>query len=172
MPKYQQGDKQVSDGVNLLISILVRYPEVGTISYNSTNQSIKLTFMLAGLPDDKQIDCIVKHITQSLSVYHLLKNVKQSLLTISMNRHEPMSILTIIRDVHSLTRGEIALIISLLRDKVVDLLVTDASEFLVEEDLLIQEELIESMLENMKQKYDHHSLIGIREDGRVLVFNK
>jgi hypothetical protein len=83
-----------------------------------------------------------------------------------------MAMLTIIRDVGSLSRGEIALIIALLREKVIDLLVSDQSEFLVEEDLLIQEELIENMLENMKREYDSHSLIGIREDGRVLVFNK
>ncbi|KYZ77136.1 hypothetical protein AXX12_03100 [Anaerosporomusa subterranea] len=172
MPNYQQGDKQISDGVNLLISILVRYPEVGTITYNSSNQSIKLTFLLTGSPEKKHMDFITDHITHSLDAYHILKNMKDTLVEICMNSYENMAMLTIIRDVGSLSRGEIALIIALLREKAIDLLVTDQSEFLVEEDLLIQEELIENMLENMKKKYDSHSLIGIREDGRVLVFNK
>jgi hypothetical protein len=172
MPNYQQGDKQISDGVNLLISILVRYPEVGTITYNSSNQSIKLTFLLTGSPEKRQMDFIVSHLTKSLDAYHMLKNMKDALVEIRMNSYDHMAMLTIIRDVGSLSRGEIALIIALLREKAIDLLVSDQSEFLVEEDLLIQEELIENMLENMKRKYDSHSLIGIREDGRVLVFNK
>jgi hypothetical protein len=172
MPKYQQGDEQISDGVNLLISILVRYPEVGTISYNSSNQSIKLTFLLTGSPEAKKMAFITNHITSSLAVYHMLKSVKDPLVDIRLSSYEDMAMLTIIRDVGSLSRGEIALIIALLREKVIDLLVSDQSEFLVEEDLLIQEELIENMLENMKREYDSHSLIGIREDGRVLVFNK
>lgn len=172
MPNYQQGDKQISDGVNLLISILVRYPEVGTITYNSSNQSIKLTFLLTGSQEEKQMDFIANHISRSLDAYHMLKNMKDAFVEIQMNSYEHMAMLTIIRDVGSLSRGEIALIIALLREKAIDLLVADQSEFLVEEDLLIQEELIENMLENMKRKFDSHSLIGIREDGRVLVFNK
>lgn len=172
MPKYQQGDEQMSDGVNLLISILVRYPEVGSISFDPTNQSLKLAFLLSGSPEKKQTAFLVKHIMDSISAYHVLKGEKETLVDVRVSNYEPMAMLTIIRDVYSLSRGEIALLIALLRDKAKELLVTDPNEALLEEDLLVQEELIENMLENMKKEYDSHSLIGIREDGRVLVFNK
>ncbi|MGI6093694.1 MAG: hypothetical protein ACOYD5_12110, partial [Negativicutes bacterium] len=61
----------------------------------------------------------------------------------------------------------------LLRDKFQDRLVIDYNDSLLEEDLVMQEEVIETMLESMKKQYHgNNSLIGIREDGRVLVFNK
>ena len=34
MPELCQNDQQVSDGANLLISMLVRYPEIGTINFD------------------------------------------------------------------------------------------------------------------------------------------
>ncbi|MDU4959708.1 MAG: hypothetical protein E6X17_03460 [Sporomusaceae bacterium] len=172
MPNYQQGDRQISDGVNLLISILVRYPEVGTIAYNSSTQSLKLTFLLTGAPQAQRLDQIAAYMRHSLDTYYLLKNLKNSVVEMQTSNYENMAMLTIVRDVASLSRGEIALIIALLREKATDLLVADQSESLLEEDLLVQEELIENMLENMRSKYDSHNLIGIREDGRVLVFNK
>jgi hypothetical protein len=118
------------------------------------------------------VDLLMNHMIRSLAAYHVLKGEKDTLVDVQMNSYEQMAMLTIIRDVNSLSRGEIALIIALLRDKAVDQLVTDRNESLMDEDLLIQEELIENMLENMKKEFDNHSLIGIREDGRVLVFNK
>jgi len=80
--------------------------------------------------------------------------------------------LKIVRDVKTLSKGEIALIITLLRDNFKNRLVTDHNDSMLEEDLLVQEELIEDMLENLKKGQANHKLIGIREDGRVLVFNK
>jgi hypothetical protein len=72
-----------------------------------------------------------------------------------------------------MSRGEIGLTIKLLRDRFTDRLVADRNDAMLEEDLLLQEEVIEDMLENMRKKdNDDHSLIGIREDGRVFVFNK
>ena len=172
MPKYQQGDEQISDGVNLLISILVRYPEVGSITYNPTNQSIKLTFLLTGSPHKMTVKGLADHISLSLSAYHALRVEKNCLVDVKISKFDNMAVMTIVRDVNSLSRGEIALIIALMREQALDLLVTDQGESLLEEDLLVQEELIENMLENMKKETDNHSLIGIREDGRVLVFNK
>ena len=79
MPKYQQGDEQISDGVNLLISILVRYPEVGSITYNPAAQSIKLTFLLTASPEKRQVADLTNHILSSLTTYHVLKDEKSNI---------------------------------------------------------------------------------------------
>ena len=51
-------------------------------------------------------------------------------------------------------------------------LVSEKNDSLMEEDLLMQEELIEHMLENLKISSPEKNLIAFREEGRVLVFNK
>ncbi|VBB06005.1 Hypothetical protein LUCI_1216 [Lucifera butyrica] len=173
MPKYMQDDDQISDGVNLLISILVRYPEIGTVSFDPDNNSIKLTFMLSGISWNAEIKTAKQCIIDSIAAYHMLQNIHPDITDVILtDAYEQIAMLTIKRDVHTLSKGEIALIIALLRDGFRERLMSDQNDTMQEEDLMLQEELIDDMLENLKKKRTGHGLIGIREDGRVLVFNK
>lgn len=172
MPKYTQEDEQISDGANLLISILVRYPEIGTISFDHRTDVIKLTFMLSEIPARSEMTTIRQIILDSIEAYHILDGQAVSVANVELSSFEPMAMLNILRDVHTLSKGEIALIITLLHERFGERLVTDLNDSMLEEDLIIQEELIENMLESMKRQHIKNGLIGIREDGRVLVFNK
>lgn len=172
MPKFQQNDDRVSDGVNLLISILVRYPEIGTINYDADKHTIKLTFMLSTIPSETEFARLKATLTNSLAAYHVLQETKAAKADVDLSDCGGVAMLTILRDVPTLSKGEIALVITLLRDSLNNRLITDANDALLEEDLLIQEEVIDNMLANIKDQYTGKGLIGIREDGRVLVFNK
>ena len=173
MPEFCQSDQQVSDGANLLISMLVRYPEIGTINFNPEADSIKLTFMISGIPTAGDFESLKRLIINSIAAYHLLAGINDSSIDVELSSYEQVAMLTVLRDVHTMSRGEIDLTIKLLRDRFAERLVADLNDAMLEEDLLLQEEVIEDMLENMRKQYnDNHSLIGIREDGRVFVFNK
>lgn len=172
MPKYRQDDEQISDGVNLLISILVRYPEIGTINFDPRQDSLKMTFLLSSIPSPQEFAALEQVMLNSVLAYHMLEGVSVTTAEIHLNKYDQVAMVTILRDVHTLSKGEIALMITLLRERLKDRLITDHNEAMLEEDLLIQEELIDNMLQSMKQKEIVQSLIGIREDGRVLVFNK
>ncbi|MCE5285361.1 MAG: hypothetical protein LLG02_05905 [Pelosinus sp.] len=172
MQKIRQLDEEISDGVNLLISILVRFPEIGTIRFDQHNNSLKTTFMLSSIPSGSEFKEIRRLLLDSLAAYHMLEGLAATLTEIELSTYERMAMLTILRDVHTLSKGEFALIITLLRDCFKDRLVSESNDVMLEEDLLMQEEQIDNMLENMKQQHIAQSLIGFREDGRVVVFNK
>ena len=173
MPELSQSDQQVSDGANLIISMLVRYPEIGTINFNPEINLLKLTFMISGIPTAGDFESSKQLIINSIAAYHMLEGINDISVAIELSSYEQVAMVTVIRDVQTLTRGEINLTIKLLRERFGDRLVADHNDAMLEEDLLFQEEVIEDMLENMrKQDNDHHNLIGIREDGRVFVFNK
>lgn len=172
MPKYTQDDEQISDGVNLLISILVRYPEIGTISFDPLHNSIKLTFMLSSILSSTEFEAIKNTILNSIKAYLMLAGSVENEAAVQLSSYDRVAMLVVSRDVATLSKGEITLLIALLRDKFRDRLVTDNNDAMLEEDLLIQEELIDSMLQNVKSNHTVNPLIGIREDGRVLVFNK
>jgi len=172
MPKYKQYDEQVSDGVNLLISILVRYPEIGRIGFDPQSNSLKLTFLLSTIPSNLDFSNIKNVLLNSLIAYTTLEDVSLSTFDVQLDTYDQVAMLSIYRDVHTISKGEIALLIALLRGKFKNHLITDFNDSLLEEDLLIQEEVIEDMLTNIKKHHTENRLIGIREDGRVLVFNK
>jgi hypothetical protein len=172
LPKYKQNDEQVSDGVNLLISILVRYPEIGTVSFDPQNNLLKLTFMLSNIPSHLEISSAKELLVSSIIAYNNLEGLPLETFDIQLNTYDKVSMLSIFRDVHTISKNEIALLIMLLRGKFKTNLITDYNDSLQEEDLLMQEEVIEDMLINIKKHHTEKGLIGIREDGRVLVFNK
>jgi hypothetical protein len=173
MAELYQNDQQVSDGANLIISMLVRYPEIGTINFNPEANSLKLTFMISGIPTAGDFESSKALIINSIAAYHMLQGIANINVDIELSSYEQVAMLTFIRDVQTLSRGEINLVIKLLRERFGDRLVADHNDAMMEEDLLFQDEVIEDMLESMrKQDNDHNSLIGIREDGRVFVFNK
>lgn len=172
MPRYNQDDEQISDGVNLLISILVRYPEIGTINFNPQTNSLKLTFMIAKIPTADEFNNLRNLLLDSIQAYWILEGLIGTISNVELSSYEQVAMLNVLRDVATFSKGEIALIISILRNNFKERLVTDNNDSMLEEDLLMQEELIDNMLQNIKHQKTLNGLIGIREDGRVLVFNK
>ncbi|MBP2627692.1 MAG: hypothetical protein H6Q68_2403 [Firmicutes bacterium] len=172
LPKHKLTNEEISDGVNLLISILIRYPEIGTVSFDPQYNQLNLKFMLSAIPSQDEFSNIKNLLIDSIAVYNMLEGLSLKTSEIQLHTHDKVAMLSIVRDVHTISKNEITLIIVLLREKLKDYLIFDYNVSLSEEDLLLQEEVIENMLENIKQNLLLHRLIGIRENGRILVFNK
>ncbi|WP_378952496.1 hypothetical protein [Pelosinus sp. sgz500959] len=172
LPNLELNNEQISDGVNLLISILVRYPEIGTIKFDPQKKCLNFKFMLSTIPPEFEFSTIKNLLTSSISAYNMLEGFPLKISEIQLDTYSEVAMLTIIRDVYTLSKSELTLMITLLRENFKKYLIIDGSDSPFEEDLLMQEEVIEDMLANIKAHHHLHALIGIRENGRVLVFNK
>ncbi len=164
--------QEVSDSIGLLISILVRYPEVGTINYDPLKQNLKFTFILTGELAEAKLVNFKKKVIESIETYNSLEGRSPACIEVNYYPGDNFTMFEITRDFRTLTQEEISLAIDLVYLNFKQNLVTEKSEYLVEEDLLMQEELIEQMLESLKTSFPQKNLIAFREEGRVLVFNK
>lgn len=170
--RYKDGE-EISNSVGLLISILVRYPEIGSIKSVTKDKVLKFNFILTEQLTEKEFTSFKEHLLNSLEVYNLLEGKKTLITEIKKIDYEKITILEVERDVDTLNQEEISLIIGLMRDKFGSFLVSDNSaDCALEEELEMQEELIEHMLEDAKASFQEKNLIGFREEGKVLVFNK
>ncbi len=172
MPKYSQEENDITDSVNLLISILVRYPEIATIRFDSNKKMMKLTFMVSEAITEDAFSGLSSIILDSIGIYHMLQGTVDSVADMNMAVFDGVTVLTLYRDVNTFSKGEIAMTIALLRDYCYERLVIDRNDAVPEEELIMQEQMIDSMLEQVKGVQSVTSFVGIREDGRVLVFNK
>jgi len=172
MNRSSKNEGHVSDGVHLLISLLVRYPEIGTINFDPDHHALKLTFMAYNKTSEINIKPLEKLLIKSLAVYHNLEGFSDITVQVHLIDNPPLITVNMLRDIYSLGKGEIELVIAILKDQLGDALIVEQNSFLVEEELLFQEELIDNMLENVKNEDSGRSLFGIREEGRVMVFNK
>ena len=167
-----RGREDVADSVGLLFSILVRYPEVATINFDPDRQVLSFNFIIAGLVDQSRMDFIERRLLDSIEVFNKLSNKKIRLSLVQRKDCDCFNMIEIQRDVETLVREEIALIVVILRQYFENILVTDENSPLLEEDLLIQEEIIEHMLESVKGYAGDKEIFAFREEGRVMVFNK
>lgn len=161
---------QVSDSVGLLVSILVRYPEVGTINVDEVEQLLTLTFYLA---EDlsEHLPCH-EHLTESLMLFNQLEGRKCRVCSLCLSRDEVVTTLEIVRDIETVTLSELNLLVNLMRQSYYEQLVTDVVDEIPEEEQLIQDEIIKHMLDIVRTKKLDKSVLALREEGRVLVFNK
>lgn len=164
--KYKNDDSAAPDGVGLLISILLRYPEVGSISYRQDQHALKFTFMLAGEGDGSAVQ---DSLPLALEVFHQLEGRRMRACSVEFKAEEQVSVLTITRDVDSLTQQELGLIVEWVRVKFSERLICDQA-FTPDEDQLFHEEVIGHMLATIRVSDLDKNIVAVREEGRVLVF--
>ena len=167
-----RGKNDVTDSVGLLISILVRYPEVSTINFDPEHQVLKFNSIVSRILDNDEMSALRKQLLDSIEVFNKLEGKVTRLSMVNYQECGSFTMIEIQRDVETLVREEIALIVALLREDLESGLVQDDNGSFYEEDLLIQEEIIEHMLESVKDYAGDKKLFAFREEGRVLVFNK
>ncbi|GBF32700.1 hypothetical protein DCCM_0896 [Desulfocucumis palustris] len=167
-----KGREDVTDSVGLLISILVRYPEVATIKYDPGEHVLKFTFIAAGVVETEKLDSIKDNLINSIEVFNILEGKEVRVTKINCQTCHNLTMVEVQRDVDTLVQEEIALIVELIHQLMENDLVMEGNDALFEEDLIIQEEIIEHMLESVKGTAGDKDLFAFREEGRVLVFNK
>jgi hypothetical protein len=164
--------EKVSDSVNLLVSMLVRYPEIGTLRFESSDSTLNLTFILTTVPTVEQFYSFKDYLEKSLQSFYYLSAYDNPYLKITMTPYDSITVIHIARDIDTLSKSEIALMIKILQLHFADHILSDKNEALIDEELRFQEEVIENMLINIQRSRVLNNLIGIRENGRVMVFDK
>ncbi|GAB6180738.1 hypothetical protein JCM14036_20570 [Desulfotomaculum defluvii] len=167
-----QGKEDLTNSVSLLISILIRYPEVAKINYDPDKQVLNFTFIHLGILTEQELDGLKNNILSSIEMYNSLECKTPKVVKLDYYISDSITMIEIKRDVATLVQEEISLLVELFRQDIKNSLVTDDNESLVVEDLVVQEELIEHMLESVKAKSENKRLYAFRDEGRVLVFNK
>ncbi|KUO66591.1 MAG: hypothetical protein APF84_17355 [Gracilibacter sp. BRH_c7a] len=150
----------------LLVSILLRYPEVGTISCCQKQQALILKFLVT---KDCKFEGLKTKLTQALEMFHKIEGRKMRLFSIEKQEQE-LDLLVITRDLGSITQNEMNLIVEIIKNDLEKQLIVDDSN-LMEEEIVFQEETINHMLAAIRSNGTEKNITALRDDGRVLVFN-
>ena len=168
---HQEFDKNPADSVGLLVSLLVRYPEITSINYEPERKVLRLSFLIEQVLSGEQQLKLQAKLKQYLEGHAYLKGQQPETIEVTNLSLEKCTFLEIHRDVDTITREEINLLIELLVEEFGESLTVDSREN-DREDQEIQEELIGHMLDHFRVLNQRNQLFAFREDGRVLVFNK
>lgn len=162
------------DGVHLLASILVCFSEITTISYEPQDESMKITFALKKSMTQKDFDGLAGFLVESIRTYHALEGYFDAKIDLSMETHDKMAFLHVIRDVGTLSRMELSLVVTVMKERFGEELVTDPHGYgaMDPEFAAVQEETLDRMLGNIRGIHLASPLVGVREGDQVMVFNR
>ena len=107
-----------------------------------------------------------KVITDSMRLYHELEGFSRARLAFFYAK----GVLRIFRDIDSLTRAELDILVSIIRDHFSDLLLADTVNNIDEDVLFNQSEMIDHRIRFLRKNHIHENMVGIREEGRVMVY--
>jgi len=163
--QYKDGS-YVPEGVGLLISILVRYPEVCSVRYLKQEHALKFRFLLQ-VPENGEK--LTKKIREALEVFHRFEGNTMQLCEVEQKPEDRLSLLMITRDVGSMSQREVGLIVDLVKAEWSKQLIFEEAE-LSEDELIFQEEVIGQILQSFRESSLDKGFIAVREEGRVLVY--
>lgn len=157
-------------GAGLLISILLRYPEVGSIRLCQESHALQFTF-LAGKVAEEDTSNLETSIPEALELYHRLEREKMLICSVHSEWTERVGTITVLRDVETMSQNEIGLIVELVRRECAGNLFCE-SAVLEEDEMLYQEELISHMLADLPVGNLDANVMAVREEGKVMIFNR
>lgn len=153
--------------VDLLISLLVRFPQIGTVYYEPDVRALRFVFLIKGDHDD--FPEFAQTFQAHLSLFHDLRQEESGVTSLKKTENGVLTSIEVQRELSGLSLEELNLIVSLISEFYGDALVQEGPA-VSEDDEFEHNAIIESFLSSIPQR-SLERLTGFRDNGRVLVFS-
>ena len=168
---FSRDSESYTNSMSLIVSLLIRYPEIATLRLDPVERSFIFSFIFRYKFPLAEQKTFREELKMSLEALAVLDRVQPEIIDFSFKRQKGLSFLEIKRDIASFSPEELSLIVKIINDRYGQEVIRDEESETGEEDLLFQEEMIAHMMEELKETQQEKELIGIREEGRVMIFN-
>lgn len=106
---FWQDGESLNNSTSLIVSLLVRYPEIATVSYDPESKSLQITFVLAKPLEPERFKQLQDILQTSIDVFLDVSGREPGQLHLSCNNFEQNAFIEIRRDIDSLSQEEIAM---------------------------------------------------------------
>ncbi len=158
--------------ISLLVSILIRYPQISSLNYDPHGEMIRFGFLISEEISTERVLGFNQLLKSSLEAFHHLDGSEDFHVEVNVQSVDKITSMEISLYISTLSRDEISLLVLLLQDAFANHLVMDIHDPTIEEEMQLQEEIIDSMLMDLQSGTHDRNFIAFREEGRVMVFNK
>ena len=158
------------DATRFLASILVVYPTIQSVTYESKDGMLELSFALNGKFSHDDFEDFLKYVAESVETFHHLEGMGGASIELDVEGVYGTCFLNVRRDMATLTFRELSLLTELAANYFGENLIEDFDGTQDEEYIMAQEDFLEQYLNNMRQLRVDGKLVGVRERERVVVY--
>ena len=169
----KRAKKPDPDAGRLLASILVVFPSVQSVTYDSKDETLELSFALNGKFSHDDFENFLNYVAESMETFHHLEGLSGATIDLNVEGIYGTCFLNVRRDVATLTCRELSLLTELAANYFGDQLIEEYDDSIPDEEyLMAQEDFLEQGLSNMRQLRVEGRLVGVRERERVVVYSR
>jgi hypothetical protein len=160
-----------NDSVNLVISLLVRHPELSRVIIKPRFSAVAFFFIvrerLSAVEGTRFRTSVLEH----LRAFHDLERESTPKILVRLRTAENLTFVEIERDARTLARDEIPLVVALVSQAFGDrLIVNPPAEDAGDDEFGPQEDPVGSALDAVRRGRQRKGLVGFREERRVLIY--
>jgi len=160
-----------ADTVSLVCALLVRFPELASIRSMPADRTVRLTFALRQRLDRGAQTALTETIADHIGSFLSLSRDEAETLRFECESDRSMTFVHITRDLESFTKEELELQVAFFGDRFGEALVRNAlPDDHADEDPAAQDEAALFAIEALRDPAQSKSLVGFREEKRVLVY--
>lgn len=167
---FKREKKPNADATRLLASILVVYPTIQSVSYESKDGMLELSFALNGKFSHDDFEDFLKYVAESVETFHHLEGMGGATIELNVEGVYGTCFLNVRRDMATLTCKELSLLTDLAANYFGDKLIEDYGGIPDEDYMIAQADFLEQSLNNTRQLRVDGKLVGVREQERVVVY--
>jgi hypothetical protein len=168
---YSRLPVENADTVSLVCALLVRFPELASIRSMPADRTVRLTFAIRSRLDKTGQSALAEAIEDHIEGYLMLAKDAPSALQIECESDRSTTFVHITRDTESFSKDELEMLGTLLRERYPKELVRNpAPEDQLDADPAAQDEAALYAIEALRDPTQSKSLVGFREEARVLVY--
>jgi hypothetical protein len=160
-----------SRGIHLLISLLIRYPQVSTIRFVHKGKAMILTFLLNGKIEEEEYQQFCAKVEDYFMVIQELDPAFKVLGSFQKVEMNGVTLITYTQTLDSLSLLEIRVLTTLIQEHFASYILLDPVEMRLEE-MEAQDEVIEHLLHHLEGINEEQDLVAYRDGGKVFVYNK
>ncbi len=169
----KKAKKPDPDASRLLASILVVFPSVQSVTYDSKDETLEFSFALNGKFSHEDFENFLNYVAESVEAFHHLEGLSGATIDLNVEGIYGTCFLNVRRDVATLTCRELSLLTELAANYFGDKLIEEYDDSIPDEEyLMAQEDFLEQSLNNMRQLRVEGRLVGVRERERVVVYSR
>ena len=160
-----------ADTVSLICALLVRFPELASIRSMPADRTVRLTFAVRQKLDRAAQSAVVEAIRDHVESFLVLAKDEAETLRIECESDRAMTFVHVTRDLESFTKDELELQAMYFTQRFGDALVRNPPpDDHFEADPAAQDEAALYAIEALRDPAQSKSLVGFREEKRVLVY--
>ena len=160
-----------ADTVSLVCALLVRFPELASIRSMPADRTVRLTFALKSRLDKRAQSALRETLEDHISGYLMLAKDEADTVAIDCESDRSTTFVHVTRDTGSFSKEELEMLVALFSTEFHDTLVRNPlpADHL-DADPAAQDEAALYAIEALRDPTQSKSLVGFREEARVLVY--